>query len=84
MTRLEKWRPDYWSPERKEEVGAEGYGGSYKRATWKKKKEKKKDFLAVQWLRLCASTARDLGLIPGQGTNIPKPEKKKKSNSRDR
>ena len=50
------------------------------------KKEKKKDFLAVQWLRLCASTARDLGLIPGQGTNIPKPEKKKKkkSNSRDR
>ena len=30
-----------------------------------KKKEKKKDFLAVQWLRLCDSTARDLCLIPG-------------------
>ena len=27
--------------------------------------------LAVQWLRLCSSTAEDKGLIPGQGTKIP-------------
>ena len=27
-------------------------------------------FLAVQWLRLCASTAGDAGSIPGQGTKI--------------
>ena len=27
--------------------------------------------LAVQWLRLRASTARDEGSIPGQGTKIP-------------
>ena len=27
--------------------------------------------LVVQWLRLCASTAGGLGLIPGQGTKIP-------------
>ena len=26
---------------------------------------------AVQWLRLCASSAGDVGLIPGRGTNIP-------------
>ena len=26
--------------------------------------------LAVQWLRLCASTAGGMGLIPGQGTKI--------------
>ena len=26
--------------------------------------------LAVQWLKLCSSTAGDLGLIPGQGTRI--------------
>ena len=26
--------------------------------------------LAVQWLRLCASTAGDMGLIPGQRTKI--------------
>ena len=25
----------------------------------------------VQWLRLCPSTARDTGSIPGQGTKIP-------------
>ena len=25
----------------------------------------------VQWLRLCASTAGGMGLIPGQGTKIP-------------
>ena len=24
--------------------------------------------LAIQWLRLCTSTARGMGLIPGQGT----------------
>ena len=27
--------------------------------------------LAVQWLRLCASTAGGAGSIPGQGTTIP-------------
>ena len=27
--------------------------------------------LAVQWLRLCASTAGSTGLIPGWGTKIP-------------
>ena len=27
--------------------------------------------LVVQWLRLCASTAGDVGLIPGWGTKIP-------------
>ena len=27
--------------------------------------------LAVQWLRLCASTAEGTGSIPGQGTKIP-------------
>ena len=27
-----------------------------------------KDFLAVQWLRLCSSTAEGMGLIPGWGT----------------
>ena len=27
--------------------------------------------LAVQWLKLRASTARDTGSIPGQGTKIP-------------
>ena len=27
--------------------------------------------LAVQWLRLCASNAGDMGLIPGRGTKIP-------------
>ena len=33
MTRLEKWRPEQWLPERKEGVGAEGYEGSFKRVT---------------------------------------------------
>ena len=28
--------------------------------------------LMVQWLRLGASNARDMGLIPGQGTNFPR------------
>ena len=27
--------------------------------------------LATQWLRLCASNAEGLGLIPGWGTKIP-------------
>ena len=40
-------------------------------------------FLAVQWLRLCTSTAKGPGAIPGRGTKIPqalwsnKKEKKK-------
>ena len=39
--------------------------------------------LVVQWLRLSASTAGGMGLIPGQGTKIPyatwhNPKKKKK------
>ena len=29
------------------------------------------NFLAVQWLRLCASIAGGLGSFPGQGTRIP-------------
>ena len=33
--------------------------------------------LVVQWLRLCTSTAGDVGLIPGQGTKIPHAAKKK-------
>ena len=32
---------------------------------------KKGDFLAVQWLRLCTSTAGGMGSIPAQGTKIP-------------
>ena len=28
-------------------------------------------FLVVQWLRLCTSKAKGMGLIPGQGTKIP-------------
>ena len=27
--------------------------------------------LVVQWLGLCASTAGDMGSIPGQATNVP-------------
>ena len=30
-----------------------------------------RNYPAVQWLRLCALTAEDLGSIPGQGTKIP-------------
>ena len=30
----------------------------------------KRTSLAVQWLRLCASTAEGAGLIPGQGSKI--------------
>ena len=29
------------------------------------------DFLAVQWLRLCALSTRGAGLIPGQEAKIP-------------
>ena len=29
------------------------------------------NFLEVQWLRLCTSTARVTGLISGRGTKIP-------------
>ena len=39
------------------------------------------DFLAVQWLKLSASTARGTGSISGQGTKVPHPvwpKKKKK------
>ena len=42
--------------------------------------------LLVQWLRLLASTAGGMGLIPGQGTKIPhilQPKKKKKSERLD-
>ena len=40
--------------------------------------------LAIQWLRLCASTAGDAGSNPGRGTRIPhasqhSQKKKKKS-----
>ena len=34
------------------------------------KKQAAGNSLAVQWLGLCASTAGDMGLIPGQGTKI--------------
>ena len=30
-----------------------------------------RNYPAVQWLRLCALTAENLGSIPGQGTKIP-------------
>ena len=36
----------------------------------KQKKASSGTSLAVQWLRLCASSAGDVGLIPGQGTKI--------------
>ena len=37
---------------------------------WRKERGKKGTSLDVQWLRLCASTAEDMGLIPGQETKI--------------
>ena len=37
-----------------------------------------RDFLGVQWLRLCASTAGDTSLISGQGTKIPHDGQKEK------
>ena len=32
-----------------------------------------KNFLEVQWLRLCVSTAGGMGLIPGWGTKVLNP-----------
>ena len=40
-------------------------------AKGKKKCELLENSLGVQWLRLLASTAGDLGSIPGQGTRTP-------------
>ena len=41
-----------------------------------------RNYLVVQWLGLCAFTAKGLGLIPGWGTKIPQAmqlsQKKKK------
>ena len=37
----------------------------------KKKKSSPRTTPVVQWLRLPASTAGSMGLIPGQGTKIP-------------
>ena len=42
--------------------------------------------LAVQWLRLCASSAGDMGLIPGQGTKtcgVAKRKKKKEGKEKN-
>ena len=36
-------------------------------------KVKSREFLAVQWLGLCALTAEGPGSIPGLGTKIPQP-----------
>ena len=44
---------------------------SHKKGMWR-------DFLGVQWLRLCASTAGDTSLISGQGTKIPHDGQKEK------
>ena len=41
-------------------------------------------FLADQWLRLCASTAGGMGLIPGQGTKVLNAEHRKKKRRRRR
>ena len=47
-------------------------------------KVKSREFLAVQWLGLCALTAEGPGSIPGRGTKIPQAvwcsQKKKKKN----
>ena len=40
--------------------------------------------LVVQWLRLCASTARGASSIPGWGTKIPHAAQPKKKKKRDR
>ena len=39
--------------------------------------------LVVQWLGSGVLTARDLGLIPGQGTNIPCRQNKQTKKSKD-
>ena len=36
----------------------------------------------VQWLRACASTAGDVGLIPGRGTKIQQASEPKKKRER--
>ena len=41
----------------------------------------------IHWLELCASTARVMGSLPGQGTKIPydtQHEKKKKEREREK
>ena len=66
-----------------------GQGTKIPHAVWQKKKKKKGvtdvgTFLVVQWLRLPASAAGGVGLIPSRGTKIPhatnKPTLKKKVN----
>ena len=48
------------------------------------KKVKSGTSLVVHWLRLCASNAGSVGLVPSRGINIPHsaalPKKKKKKN----
>ena len=46
-----------------------------------RKEAKEKTSLEVHWLRLHAPHARGTGSIPGQGTKIPTPQKKKKTES---
>ena len=43
----------------------------YCKSTILQKKIKTGTSVAVQWLRLCASTAGGMGSIPGRGTKIP-------------
>ena len=50
--------------------GTEKYNNQNKLTTWAQQKSRGTS-LAVQWLRLWASTARGKGLIPGQGPKIP-------------
>ena len=45
--------------------------GKYLHPTNTKKIKNKRTSLVVQWLRLCASGAGGMGLIPGWGTKIP-------------
>ena len=51
--------------------------------TWNKKPSLEIS-LAVQWLRLCTSNAREMGLIPGQGTKMPHAAWCSKTNKRPR
>ena len=48
-----------------------------------KQKSRYRNSLAVQQLGLCASTEGGTGLIPGQGTKIPKPRSKAKKKKKD-
>ena len=63
------------------------FEGRTENCLWSKE-TKRGTFLAVQWLRLCTSTAGVTGLIPGQGTKIPHAVqcswKKKKEKERKR